>query len=312
MTVHFIGAGPGAPDLITLRARDLIASCPVCLYAGSLVPEAILAHCPDGATVVNTAPMDLDQIIAACVEAHEKRSGRGASALGRFVGLVGDGRANGASEGPGNPGQRDPRRASLRRCRRRFGDRTDAARCRAIGGADPNLGARFGHAAQGDACQFRGHRRRHWPFIFRSTGWPMWSTIWPHSMGLIARLRWFFVPVGQMSRYCAAPLPQSWTWCRTKSIAPRSFWSDRRWRGKPKSARRFIPPTTTGATGRSPPTAHFRHWRKRNDAGVDGFRALVGHRQDDGHLGAVARFRGRWVDRPALQERAGLHRSGVS
>lgn len=64
MTVHFIGAGPGAPDLITLRGRDLIAACPVCLYAGSLVPEALLAHCPPGARIVNTAPLSLDQIIA--------------------------------------------------------------------------------------------------------------------------------------------------------------------------------------------------------------------------------------------------------
>ncbi|MEO0938842.1 MAG: precorrin-4 C(11)-methyltransferase [Pseudomonadota bacterium] len=63
MTVHFIGAGPGAPDLLTLRGRDIIASCPVCLYAGSLVPEAILSHCPEGAHIVNTAPMDLDQIM---------------------------------------------------------------------------------------------------------------------------------------------------------------------------------------------------------------------------------------------------------
>ena len=64
MTVHFIGAGPGAPDLLTLRGRDIIASCPVCLYAGSLVPEAILDHCPTGARIVNTAPLDLDQIVA--------------------------------------------------------------------------------------------------------------------------------------------------------------------------------------------------------------------------------------------------------
>lgn len=63
MTVHFIGAGPGAPDLLTLRGRDIIARCPVCLYAGSLVPRAVLDHCPDGARIVNTAPMDLDQII---------------------------------------------------------------------------------------------------------------------------------------------------------------------------------------------------------------------------------------------------------
>jgi precorrin-4/cobalt-precorrin-4 C11-methyltransferase len=64
MTVHFIGAGPGAPDLLTLRGRDLIAACPVCLYAGSLVPEAVLGHCPPGARIVNTAPLDLDQIMA--------------------------------------------------------------------------------------------------------------------------------------------------------------------------------------------------------------------------------------------------------
>ena len=64
MTVHFIGAGPGAADLITLRGRDLIAACPVCLYAGSLVPEALLEHCPDGARIVNTAPLSLDEIIA--------------------------------------------------------------------------------------------------------------------------------------------------------------------------------------------------------------------------------------------------------
>ncbi len=64
MTVHFIGAGPGAADLLTLRGRDLIAACPVCLYAGSLVPEEILGHCPPGARIVNTAPLDLDEIMA--------------------------------------------------------------------------------------------------------------------------------------------------------------------------------------------------------------------------------------------------------
>lgn len=64
MTVHFIGAGPGAADLITLRGRDLIARCPICLYAGSLVPEALLDHCPPGARIVNTAPMSLDEITA--------------------------------------------------------------------------------------------------------------------------------------------------------------------------------------------------------------------------------------------------------
>ena len=66
MTVHFIGAGPGAPDLLTLRGRDLIAACPVCLYAGSLIPEALLAHCPPNAQIINTAPLDLDAIIDEC------------------------------------------------------------------------------------------------------------------------------------------------------------------------------------------------------------------------------------------------------
>jgi precorrin-4/cobalt-precorrin-4 C11-methyltransferase len=69
MTVHFIGAGPGAPDLITIRGRDLIARSPVCLYAGSLVPAALLDHCPAGARIVDTAPLDLDAIVALCVEA---------------------------------------------------------------------------------------------------------------------------------------------------------------------------------------------------------------------------------------------------
>jgi precorrin-4/cobalt-precorrin-4 C11-methyltransferase len=63
VTIHFIGAGPGAPDLITVRGRDLIARCPVCLYAGSLVPQALLDHCPPGARIVDTAPMSLDEIV---------------------------------------------------------------------------------------------------------------------------------------------------------------------------------------------------------------------------------------------------------
>ena len=62
MTIHFIGAGPGAPDLITVRGRDLIARCAVCLYAGSLVPKALLDHCPPGARIVDTAPLSLDEI----------------------------------------------------------------------------------------------------------------------------------------------------------------------------------------------------------------------------------------------------------
>jgi len=73
MTVHFIGAGPGAADLITIRGRDLIAHSPVCLYAGSLVPQALLTHCPAGAEIVDTAPMTLDEIVARI----EKATGEG-------------------------------------------------------------------------------------------------------------------------------------------------------------------------------------------------------------------------------------------
>ena len=69
MTIHFIGAGPGAADLITVRGRDLISRAPVCLYAGSLVPQALLDHCPTGARIVDTAPMSLDEIVAECQRA---------------------------------------------------------------------------------------------------------------------------------------------------------------------------------------------------------------------------------------------------
>ncbi|MDM9646304.1 precorrin-4 C(11)-methyltransferase [Rhizobium sp. S163] len=64
MTVHFIGAGPGAADLITVRGRDLIGKCRVCLYAGSIVSPDLLAYCPPGARIVDTAPMSLDEIEA--------------------------------------------------------------------------------------------------------------------------------------------------------------------------------------------------------------------------------------------------------
>src|SRR5437762_9826470 len=73
MTVHFIGAGPGAPDLITVRGLRLIERCPVCLYAGSLVPRAIVAAAPPGARIVDTAPLTLDEIIGEIEAAHRQR-----------------------------------------------------------------------------------------------------------------------------------------------------------------------------------------------------------------------------------------------
>ena len=70
MTVHFIGAGPGAPDLITVRGLKLIQAAPVVLYAGSLVPEAVIAEAPSDALILDTAPMHLDQIIEEMQKAH--------------------------------------------------------------------------------------------------------------------------------------------------------------------------------------------------------------------------------------------------
>ena len=69
MTVHFIGAGPGAADLITVRGRDRIARCPVCLYAGSNVPRELLRFCPKNARIIDTAPLSLDEIEAEFVAA---------------------------------------------------------------------------------------------------------------------------------------------------------------------------------------------------------------------------------------------------
>jgi precorrin-4/cobalt-precorrin-4 C11-methyltransferase len=70
LTVHFIGAGPGAPDLLTIRAHRLIASCPVCLYAGALVPPEVLVHAPEGARVIDTQDLTLEQIIDEIRAAH--------------------------------------------------------------------------------------------------------------------------------------------------------------------------------------------------------------------------------------------------
>lgn len=71
MTVHFIGAGPGAADLITVRGMKLLQSCPVCLYAGSIVPPDMLAWCGPDARLIDTAPMSLDEIEAEYVRAHQ-------------------------------------------------------------------------------------------------------------------------------------------------------------------------------------------------------------------------------------------------
>ena len=97
MTVHFIGAGPGAADLITVRGRDLIAACPVCLYAGSIVSPELLQYCPPDARIVDTAPMSLDEIEAEYAAAACGGQGRGAAAFGRPFRMERGGRADQAA-----------------------------------------------------------------------------------------------------------------------------------------------------------------------------------------------------------------------
>jgi precorrin-4/cobalt-precorrin-4 C11-methyltransferase len=70
VTVHFIGAGPGAADLITVRGRDLLGRCPVCIYAGSILHQELLAYCPAGARIIDSAPMSLGEIEQEYVDAH--------------------------------------------------------------------------------------------------------------------------------------------------------------------------------------------------------------------------------------------------
>jgi precorrin-4/cobalt-precorrin-4 C11-methyltransferase len=72
VTIHFIGAGPGAADLLTLRAVRLIESSPVCVYAGTYIDDQILAHCPHGASLIDSQHLDLDQITGHLVAAHQR------------------------------------------------------------------------------------------------------------------------------------------------------------------------------------------------------------------------------------------------
>ncbi|MBA0126720.1 precorrin-4 C(11)-methyltransferase [Haloechinothrix sp. YIM 98757] len=77
MTVHFIGAGPGAADLITVRGRDQLGQCAVCLYPGSLTPVDLLAHCPGEARMIDTAELTLDEIVDELIGAHTGSTGDG-------------------------------------------------------------------------------------------------------------------------------------------------------------------------------------------------------------------------------------------
>ena len=97
MTVHFIGAGPGAADLITLRGARLLAACPVCLYAGSIVSPELLQHCAPGTKLVDTAPLSLDEIEAEYLGRPRRRAGCRAAAFRRSFGVERGGRADQAA-----------------------------------------------------------------------------------------------------------------------------------------------------------------------------------------------------------------------
>ena len=159
MTVHFIGAGPGAADLITVRGRDLIARCPVCLYAGSIVPRELLAHCPPGARIVDTAPLSLDEIEAEFVAAH---------ASGLDVARLHSGDLSIYSalaeqlrrlERRGIPYTLTPGVPAFAAAAAALRVRTDRAGSRAERGADPHLRPRLAHAGKRETRDVRRERR---------------------------------------------------------------------------------------------------------------------------------------------------------
>jgi precorrin-4/cobalt-precorrin-4 C11-methyltransferase len=150
LTVHFIGAGPGAADLITVRGRDSLASCPVCLYAGSLVPTELLAHCPPGVRLVNTAPLSLEEIVAEMQQAHAQgqdvarlHSGDLSiwSAMGEQLRSL---RAL-------DPLHRHTRRTGLQCGGGCIGSGADLAGVLPVGGADAHLGPGVEHAQRRNA-----------------------------------------------------------------------------------------------------------------------------------------------------------------
>ena len=159
MTVRFVGAGPGAPDLITVRGLRALATSPVCLYAGSLVPEELLGQCPPGAHRVDTARMTLDEITAELVAAHEAGHdvARLCSGDPSVFSAVAEQtrrarrRRRAVGDRPGRPG--------LRRRGGRAADRADRPRRRPVRGSHPRRRQRHADAARRVARRV-GRRRR--------------------------------------------------------------------------------------------------------------------------------------------------------
>ena len=159
MTVHFIGAGPGAPDLITVRGQNLVARCPVCLYAGSLVPREIIALCPPGARVIDTAPLDLDAITAEFVAAH--RAGLDVARLhsGDLSVWSAMGEQIRRLETHGIPYTMTPGVPSFAAAAAVLGRELTLPGVAQTRGADPHLGPRLGDAARRKPCRLCRDRR---------------------------------------------------------------------------------------------------------------------------------------------------------
>ena len=268
MTVHFIGAGPGAADLITVRGRDLLARCPVCLYAGSVVPPELLAHCPPGARLVDTAPLSLDEIEAEFVAAHAAGAGRGAAALGRPLDLERGRRAGAAAGGARHPLHADPGRAGLRRRGGGARARADHPRGGAEPGADPRLRPRLGDARGRDAGGLRrapARRSRSTSPSTRCRGW------WPssrRSTAPTARWRWWRGRAGRRSGWCAATLGDDRGGARGRPDRPDGD-DLRRARASPPRASataRSTTPATSGASAGGPghdaSATPSRGWRR--------------------------------------------------
>ena len=204
MTVHFIGAGPGAADLITVRGRDLIARCPVCLYAGSIVPKELLAYCPPGARIVDTAPMSLDEIEAEFVAAHDE----GLDVARLHSGDLSIYSALAEQTPPARAARHslhaDAGRAGVRRGGRGARPRTDGAGVGAERGADPDARPRLGDARSARRLRRSPRPARRWSFIWRSSRSPRSWPSCPRSTARTVRSRWLCARAGRTSGSCAA------------------------------------------------------------------------------------------------------------
>ena len=199
MTVHFIGAGPGAADLITVRGRDLIGRCPVCLYAGSIVPKELLAYCPSGARIVDTAPTVARRDRGGIRLGSREGSRHRAAAFRRSLHLQRAGRAAPASRTARYSLHRDAGRAGVRRGCRCARPRTDGAGVDAERGADPDARPRLRDAQGRDASRLSPPPARPWSFIWRSSRWPPSWPSCPRSTARIVRSRLLFARAGQTS-----------------------------------------------------------------------------------------------------------------